>query len=41
MQARQTEAAECGLACLATSSALLGAELDLAALRRKHPELIS
>lgn len=34
---RQTEAAECGLACLAIASGMLGAETDLATLRRKHP----
>ena len=33
----QSEAAECGLACLAIASGLLGAELDMANLRRKHP----
>ena len=33
----QTEAAECGLACLATASAALGAEVGLATLRRRHP----
>lgn len=35
--ARQTEIAECGLACLAIGAGLLGARLDMAALRRKHP----
>lgn len=34
---RQTEAAECGLVCLAFASGLLGARLDLAHLRRSHP----
>lgn len=34
---RQTEAAECGLVCLAIASGLLGARLDLAHLRRSHP----
>lgn len=34
---RQTEAAECGLICLAIASGLLGAQLDTAQLRRAHP----
>lgn len=34
---RQSEAAECGLACLAIASGMLGAKTDLATLRRKHP----
>lgn len=34
---RQTEAAECGLACLAITSGLLGARLELSDLRRKFP----
>jgi ATP-binding cassette subfamily B protein RaxB len=33
---RQTEAAECGLACLAIASGMLGAQIELAELRRKH-----
>lgn len=34
---RQTEAAECGLACLAIASGILGSQIELAELRRKHP----
>ncbi|MDG2528909.1 peptidase domain-containing ABC transporter [Caulobacter endophyticus] len=34
---RQTEAAECGLACLAIAADMLGSKLDLADLRRLHP----
>lgn len=34
---RQTEVAECGLACLAIASGMLGAEIELAELRRKYP----
>ncbi|WP_325741090.1 peptidase domain-containing ABC transporter [Brevundimonas sp.] len=34
---RQTEAAECGLACLAIASGMLGAQRELSELRRKHP----
>lgn len=34
---RQTEAAECGLACLAIVSGVLGARLELSELRRKFP----
>ncbi len=34
---RQSEIAECGLACLAIASGALGAEIDLAALRRRYP----
>jgi ATP-binding cassette subfamily B protein RaxB len=34
---RQSEAAECGLACLAVASGALGAEIDLTALRRRYP----
>jgi ATP-binding cassette subfamily B protein RaxB len=34
---RQTEAAECGLVCLAISAELLGSKVDLADLRRQHP----
>ncbi|MFN7881527.1 MAG: cysteine peptidase family C39 domain-containing protein, partial [bacterium] len=34
---RQSEAAECGLACLAIASGALGAEIDLTALRRRYP----
>lgn len=34
---RQTEVAECGLACLAIASGMLGARLELSELRRKHP----
>lgn len=33
---RQTEAAECGLACLAIASATLGKSIDLSELRRRH-----
>lgn len=33
---RQTEAAECGLACLAIASGILGADVDLGEVRRKH-----
>jgi ATP-binding cassette subfamily B protein RaxB len=36
-EVRQTEAAECGLVCLAVASGLLGAQLDIAHLRRSHP----
>jgi ATP-binding cassette subfamily B protein RaxB len=34
---RQSEAAECGLACLAIISHRLGAQIDLATLRRQYP----
>jgi len=34
---RQSEAAECGLACLAIASGALGAEIDLTSLRRRYP----
>lgn len=34
---RQTEAAECGLACLAMVARALGQDGDLAALRRRFP----
>lgn len=34
---RQSEAAECGLICVAMASGLLGAQLDIAELRRAHP----
>lgn len=34
---RQAEAAECGLVCLAIASGVLGAQLDIAHLRRAHP----
>ncbi len=34
---RQSEAAECGLVCVAIASTLLGAEVALATLRRRHP----
>lgn len=34
---RQTEAAECGLACLAMISAFYGHEIDLNTLRRRYP----
>ncbi|MNK43153.1 Toxin RTX-I translocation ATP-binding protein [compost metagenome] len=34
---RQTEAAECGLVCLAIASGMLGARLELSELRRKFP----
>src|SRR5437762_7913571 len=34
---RQTEAAECGLACLAMVSSYHGHRLDLNTLRRRHP----
>ena len=34
---RQTEAAECGLVCLAIAAEMLGSQLDLADLRRRHP----
>lgn len=34
---RQTEAAECGLVCLAIVSARLGADRDIAELRRRYP----
>lgn len=34
---RQAEASECGLVCVAIVSALLGAELSLPELRRRHP----
>lgn len=34
---RQSEAAECGLVCLAIASGFLGAPQDLAQLRRAHP----
>lgn len=33
---RQSEAAECGLVCIAVASALLGQETSLAELRRRH-----
>ena len=34
---RQTEAAECGLACLAMVSCYYGHHIDLSTLRRRHP----
>ncbi len=34
---RQTETSECGLACLAIASGLLGARIELSELRRRHP----
>src|SRR5262249_20373170 len=34
---RQTEAAECGLACLAMISSYHGHHIDLNTLRRRHP----
>ena len=34
---RQTEAAECGLACLAMISSYHGHRIDLNTLRRQHP----
>jgi len=34
---RQTEAAECGLACLAMVANHHGQHVDLATLRRRHP----
>jgi ATP-binding cassette subfamily B protein RaxB len=34
---RQTETSECGLACLAIISGMLGARLELSELRRRHP----
>lgn len=34
---RQSEAAECGLVCLGIASGLLGAQLEMAHLRRTHP----
>ena len=34
---QQTEAAECGLACLAMVASYYGHELDLNTLRRSHP----
>src|SRR3954468_2701183 len=34
---QQTEAAECGLACLAMIASYHGHELDLNTLRRRHP----
>ena len=34
---RQTEAAECGLACLAMISSYYGHRIDLNTLRRQHP----
>lgn len=34
---RQTEAAECGLACLAMISSYYGHRIDLNTLRRCHP----
>ena len=34
---RQTEAAECGLACLAMISSFHGHRIDLNTLRRRHP----
>src|SRR3954468_5949063 len=34
---RQTEAAECGLACLAMVASYHGRRTDLNALRRRHP----
>lgn len=37
MRYLQSEAAECGLVCLAFASAKLGAELDVPELRRKFP----
>lgn len=34
---QQTEAAECGLACLAMISSYHGHRIDLNTLRRRHP----
>ena len=34
---RQTEAAECGLACLAMIASYFGHRIDLDTLRRRHP----
>jgi ATP-binding cassette, subfamily B, bacterial CvaB/MchF/RaxB len=34
---RQSEVSECGLACLAIASGLLGAHLDMVRLRQAHP----
>lgn len=34
---RQTEAAECGLVCLAIAADMLGSQLDLIELRRRYP----
>ncbi|MBV8592047.1 MAG: hypothetical protein JO212_18665, partial [Acetobacteraceae bacterium] len=34
---RQSEAAECGLACLAMVASYHGQLVDLASLRRRHP----
>ena len=34
---QQTEAAECGLACLAMISSYYGHRIDLNTLRRRHP----
>jgi ATP-binding cassette subfamily B protein RaxB len=34
---RQTEAAECGLACLAMVASYYGHRIDLNTLRRRHP----
>ncbi len=34
---RQSEASECGLVCIAIASALLGAEIGMTDLRRRHP----
>ena len=34
---RQTEAAECGLACLATVAGHFGLDIDMASLRRRFP----
>src|SRR5436309_13772460 len=34
---RQTEAAECGLACLAMVASYHGHQLDMNTLRRRHP----
>ena len=34
---RQTEAAECGLACLAMVASYHGHKIDLNTLRRRHP----
>lgn len=37
MMTQQTETSECGLACLATASSILGAPMDMGDLRRKFP----
>ena len=38
---RQTEAAECGLACLAMVASYHGHRIDLNTLRRRHPVSLS